>query len=201
MFFWQSIIQKKTTIRRKRREIFLQDQKQKHAQAAEQARQQERESQPLKQVENYTHTSSITQAHQPTHSSPVKSPVHRSEGVTVAFGRTTKIQHQRSPSAGKSMVRRHSLENDSVSTVQLSSQLLLFPQPSSLLIIMLYTFKSQKICFLSLQVMSPPRQNPAGRARPISAQVKPKNTIITRSNSADKLLQVTSARLVSFQLI
>lgn len=59
------------------------------------------------------------------------------------------------------MVRRHSLENDSV--------------------------------------MSPPRQNPAGRARPISAQVKPKNTIITRSNSADKLLQVTSARLVPAQ--
>lgn len=159
---YESIIQKKTTIRRKRREILLQDQKQKHAQAAEQARQQERESQPLKQVENYTsHTSSMTQVHQPIHSSPVKSPVHRSEGVTVAFGRTTKIQHQRSPSAGKSMVRRHSLENDSV--------------------------------------MSPPRQNPAGRARPISAQVKPKNTIITRSNSADKLLQVTSARLVPAQ--
>jgi len=45
--------------------------------------------------------------------------------------------------------------------------------------------------------MSPPRQNPAGRTRPISAQVKPKNTIITRSNSADRLLQVTSARVVS----
>lgn len=48
--------------------------------------------------------------------------------------------------------------------------------------------------------MSPPRENPAGRARPISAQVKPKNTIITRSNSADKLLQVTSARMVSLFL-
>lgn len=48
--------------------------------------------------------------------------------------------------------------------------------------------------------MSPPRANPAGRARPISAQVKPKNTIITRSNSADKLLQVTSARMVSLLL-
>ena len=48
--------------------------------------------------------------------------------------------------------------------------------------------------------MSPPIANPAGRARPISAQVKPKNTIITRSNSADKLLQVTSARMVSLLL-
>lgn len=51
-----------------------------------------------------------------------------------------------------------------------------------------------------IQAMSPPRANPAGRARPISAQVKPKNTIITRSNSADKLLQVTSARMVSLFL-
>lgn len=122
--FVQSIIQKKTNIRRQRREIFLQDQRQKQAQAAEQARQQERDSQPLKQVENYTHTSpSIAQASQPLQSSPVKSPVQKSEGVTVAFGRTTKIQHQRSPSAGKSMVRRHSLENDSVSLAELLKEL------------------------------------------------------------------------------
>lgn len=158
---YESIIQKKTNIRRQRREIFLQDQRQRQAQAAEQARQHEH--QPLKQVENYPHTSpNNVQAHQPMQSSPVKSPVNKSEGVTVAFGRTTKIQHQRSPLAGKSMVRRHSLENDTV--------------------------------------MSPPRANPvAGRARPISAQVKPKNTIITRSSSADKLLQVTSARMVPAQ--
>lgn len=120
----QSIIQKKTTIRRQRREIFLQDQKQKQAHVAQQARQQE--TQPLKQVENYTHTSSITQAHQPVHSSPVKSPVHKSEGVTVAFGRTTKIQHQRSPSAGKGMVRRHSLENDNVSIVFVKAFIFIF---------------------------------------------------------------------------
>lgn len=94
----------------------LQDHRQKQAQAADQARQQEH--QPLKQVENYPHTSPINaQANQHVHSSPVKFPVNKSEGVTVAFGRTTKIQHQRSPSAGKSMVRRHSLENDSVSSI------------------------------------------------------------------------------------
>lgn len=155
---YESIIQKKTNIRRQRREIFLQDHRQKQAQAAEKARQQERDSQPLKPVEN---SPSISQACQPPQSSPVRSPVQKSEGVTVAFGRTTKIQHQRSPSAGKGIVRRHSLENDSV--------------------------------------MSPPRPNPAGRTRPISAQVKPKNTIITRSNSADRLLQVTSARMVPAQ--
>ena len=109
--FLQSIIQKKTNIRRQRREIFLQDHRQKQAQAAEKARQQERDSQPLKPVEN---SPSISQVSQPPQSSPVRSPVQKS-GVTVAFGRTTKIQHQRSPSAGKGIVRRHSLENDSVS--------------------------------------------------------------------------------------
>lgn len=153
---YESIIQKKTNIRRQRREIFLQDQRQRQVQVAEQTRQQEY--QPLKQVENFTPT--IAQTSQSPHSSPVKSPVQKSDGITVAFGRTTKVQHQRSPSAGMS-VRRHSLEND--------------------------------------RVMSPPRANPAGRTRPISAQVKPKNTIITRSSSADKLLQVTSARMVPAQ--
>lgn len=111
-FFLQSIIQKKTNIRRQRREIFLQDHRQKQAQAAEMARQQERDSQPLKPVEN---SPSISRASQPPQSSPIRSPVQKSEGVTVAFGRTTKIQHQRSPSAGKGIVRRHSLENDNVS--------------------------------------------------------------------------------------
>lgn len=101
--------------------MFLQDQRKRQAQATEtqateKARQQEH--QPLKQVENYTHTSpNIAPANQPLHSSPVKSPVSKSEGVTVAFGRTTKLQHQRSPSAGKNIVRRHSLENDSVSSL------------------------------------------------------------------------------------
>ncbi|XP_073256948.1 extracellular signal-regulated kinase 2-like isoform X1 [Porites lutea] len=157
---YESIIQKKTNIRRQRREIFLQDQKQKQAQAAEKSRQQEY--QPLRQVENYSYTApSNVHADRSPHSSPSKPPLQKSDGVTVAFGRTTKYQHQRSPSAGKSMVRRHSLENDTA--------------------------------------MSPPRANPAGCARPISAQVKPKNTIITRSNSADKLLQVTSARMVPAQ--
>ena len=83
-------------------------------QVAEQTRQQEY--QPLKQVENFTPTSpNIAQTSQSAHSSPVKSPVQKSDGITVAFGRTTKVQHQRSPSAGMS-VRRHSLENDRVSS-------------------------------------------------------------------------------------
>ena len=112
----QSIIQKKTNIRRQRREIFLQDQKQKQAQAAEKSRQQEY--QPLRQVENYSYTApSNVHADRSPHSSPSKPPLQKSDGVTVAFGRTTKYQHQRSPSAGKSMVRRHSLENDSVSYI------------------------------------------------------------------------------------
>lgn len=157
---YESIIQKKTNIRRQRREIFLQGHRQKQAQAAEQPLHQQQ--QPLKQVENYTSSAIHAQATQPVHSSPVKPPINKNEGATVAFGRTTKIQHQRSPSANKSMVRRHSLENDSA--------------------------------------ISPPRGSHAvGRARPISAQVKPKNTIITRSGSVDKLLQVTSARMVPAQ--
>ena len=109
---YESIIQKKTNIRRQRREIFLQGHRQKQAQAAEQPLHQQQ--QPLKQVENYTSSAIHAQATQPVHSSPVKPPINKTEGATVAFGRTTKIQHQRSPSANKSMVRRHSLENDSV---------------------------------------------------------------------------------------
>lgn len=46
------------------------------------------------------------------------------------------------------------------------------------------------------QVMTGSRPQAAGRQRPISAQIKPRNTIITRTNSADGL-HVTSARLVS----
>ena len=116
--FSQSIIQKKTNIRRQRREIFLQGHRQKHAQATEQSvqQQQQQQQQPLKQVENYTAVTNA-QANQAVQSSPIKSMMNKSEGVTVAFGRTTKIQHQRSPSASKSLVRRHSLENDNVSTV------------------------------------------------------------------------------------
>ena len=120
--FSQSIIQKKTNIRRQRREIFLQGHRQKHAQATEQSVQQQQQQQPLKQVENYTANATNAQVNQVVQSSPIKSMMNKSEGVTVAFGRTTKIQHQRSPSASKSLVRRHSLENDNVSTVYLSAQ-------------------------------------------------------------------------------
>ncbi|XP_068678127.1 extracellular signal-regulated kinase 2-like [Montipora capricornis] len=159
---YESIIQKKTNIRRQRREIFLQGHRQKHAQATEQlVQQQQQQQQPLKQVENYTAVTNA-QVNQAVQSSPIKSTMNKSEGVTVAFGRTTKIQHQRSPSASKSLVRRHSLENDNV--------------------------------------IPPTKANhTVGRARPISAQVKPKNTIITRSSSVDKLLQVTSACMVPTQ--
>lgn len=61
-----------------------------------------------------------------------------------------------------------------------------------------YLFSIDEIFCSFTQAISPPRgSHAAGRARPISAQVKPKNTIITRSGSVDKLLQVTSARMVS----
>lgn len=47
--------------------------------------------------------------------------------------------------------------------------------------------------------MAGSRPQAVGRTRPISAQIKPRNTIITRTNSADGL-HVTSARLVSTDL-
>ena len=118
----QSIIEKKTNIRRQRREIFLQDQQQKMpVQGGDAGRQQDGDTQPLKQVENnYRHTtvgvSQSTYRHS-NNGSPIKSPVTKSEGATVAFGRTTKLQPQRSPSAVKGPIRRYSLENDSVSGI------------------------------------------------------------------------------------
>ena len=81
-------------------------------------KQPEPQQQPLKQVDNIqdNRTAATTPGGTPpSGSSPVRSPVTRSEGKTaVAFGRTTKVtQQQKSPS--KLHARRYSLENDTVS--------------------------------------------------------------------------------------
>ncbi|XP_048582518.1 extracellular signal-regulated kinase 2 [Nematostella vectensis] len=153
---YESIIQKKTNIRRQRREILKQELREKRqVQQLPPAPQptanpeKAEEPQPLKPLDNYTSAAAAVPS----------TPPKQDPRSTVAFGRTTKSSPvQKSPSR-VGHVRRYSLENDQV------------------------------ICSTK-QV--------AGRARPISTQIKPRNTVITRTNSADRL-HVTSARMVPAQ--
>lgn len=112
----QSIIQKKTSIRRQRRDVLQQNLREQREQS-EQKKAYGREQQPLKQVDNYSSTPhGLHQSTVPSNGhSPMKSPSAKADTHTVAFGRTTKVsQVQRSPTS-RSHVRRYSLENDSVS--------------------------------------------------------------------------------------
>ncbi|KAK3736297.1 hypothetical protein QZH41_020759 [Actinostola sp. cb2023] len=163
-----SIVEKKTHIRRQRRELLKQEWRdQRRAQQlssspAKQAKEQQpRESEPLKPVENYA--SNVNSSNNAASSPPVKSPTAKQDpGKTVAFGRTTPKMSTPPPKPASRIghVRRYSLENDNI--------------------------------------MAGSRPQAVGRSRPISAQIKPRNTIITRTNSVDGL-HVTSARLIPSQ--
>lgn len=118
----QSIVEKKTNIRRQRREQLQQElREQRQAQQTsasppkqpKEQQQQPRESEPLKQVENCP-PNNATNA--PT-SPPAKSPPSKPDpGKTIAFGRTiSKAATPPKPASRLGHVRRYSLENDNVS--------------------------------------------------------------------------------------
>lgn len=120
----QSIVQKKTNIRRQRREMLqkeMKEQRQEAQAAANPAKSQKeqapRVSEPLKPVENQA--ANISAAHNNTAvtSQPMKSPPAKQDSTkTVAFGRTTSKVTTPPRSASRNLhVRRYSLENDNVS--------------------------------------------------------------------------------------
>lgn len=119
----KSIVEKKTNIRRQRREQLqqeLREQRQAQQSSASPPKQPKeqaamKENEPLKQVEpNNTANAPL--------SPPVKSmPPKHDASRTVAFGRTTtKVSTPPKPASRLGHVRRYSLENDNVSLVILS---------------------------------------------------------------------------------